>query len=139
MCWSILNEEAHDGTPHFLSRQSFFILCGVKKLNRFCFTIRLHGLSLGLLLTGCAHNEPELAQPSQVACYGSERFSHTVYLGSDKEYHYFAWTHELKRGSWKIPRYALELPGEFPRGKGRSFVKHDAQANLILFGFKPTR
>ncbi len=96
-------------------------------------------MSLGMLLIGCAHDEPRLTQPSQVATYGTERFSHTVYQGSDKEYHYFAWTHHLKRGSWKVPRYALELPGEFPRGKGEAFVKHDADANLIPFGFKPAR
>ncbi|MDB6153620.1 MAG: hypothetical protein JWL90_2073 [Chthoniobacteraceae bacterium] len=80
-----------------------------------------------------------MTQPSQVACYGTERLSHTVYQGSDREYHYFAWTHHLKRGTWKIPRYALELPGEFPLGKGESFVKHDADANLVLFGFKAAR
>ncbi len=95
-------------------------------------------LSLGLLVA-CAAPEPESTQPSQIACYGVKLRSRTVYRGSDKGFHYFAWTKGLKSGEWKVPRYALELTGEFPLGKGESFVKHNAAADLILFGFTPAK
>ncbi len=95
-------------------------------------------LSLGLL-GACAAPEPEATQPSQIACYGVKPQDRTVYRGSDKRFHYFAWTHGLKSGAWKVPRYALELVGEFPLGNGESFAKHNAAADLILFGFTPAK
>lgn len=94
-----------------------------------------------LVLAACAHRAepPRITQPSQVPCYGERTFERTVYLGSDREFHYFAWVHHLKSERVRVPRYALELPGEFVLGKGEAFVRHRADATLEVYGFKPAR
>ena len=92
---------------------------------------------LALAPASFASEHPDVVMPSEIACYGTTTFSKTLYLGYDTKVHYFFWRKGLQTGMWKVPRFYLDLPGDFPTGKGKAFVKHNANAELVLFGFKP--
>lgn len=72
----------------------------------------------GLLLSpGCAVQRPETISGQQFVNYGDTPLSHTIYLGSDGGFHYFAWSHGKSGGQWKVSKRELILTNQFALGE----------------------
>ena len=54
--------------------------------------------------------------------HGDTPLSHTVYLGSDEGFHYFAWTAGKQGGRWKVRKDEMPFDSEFPLGSREAFV-----------------
>ncbi len=66
---------------------------------------------------------------SEFVMYGYDPLSHTVYTGSDAEYHYFAWSKGKAGGRWRILKSEMSFDREFPVGPHKSFLHRDAQGH----------
>src|SRR6185295_8976685 len=73
-------------------------------------------------VVGCASARPEQIGYSDFRDYGDTPLSHTVYLGSDQAYHYFAWTHDKSGGKWKVPKVEMAIANEFSTGSREAFL-----------------
>ena len=94
----------------------------------------LMALMLGFFSSGCATDQPRLVSAGRIPLYGSDPLSHTVYVGSDERYHYFAWSSGLRSGQVKVDRSALALSHEFGRGEGKAFLtrKEHGKVDVLL-------
>ncbi len=87
---------------------------------------------IGLILVGC---QTRTIPPSGIICYGTDPLMHTIYLGSDEFYHYFAWQNGKSAGTWEVKQKSLLLPETYPLDSGKRyfvFRTHDGQIE-----FKP--
>lgn len=48
------------------------------------------------LLAGCVSSHPKLVSADAVPVYGTDPGYHTVYTGSDNQYHFFGWSRGLR-------------------------------------------
>jgi len=52
--------------------------------------------------------------PDDLRIYGDTPLEHTIYLGSDSNFHYFAWTRGKASGRWRILKASMPFACEFP-------------------------
>ncbi|MES2917425.1 MAG: hypothetical protein V4729_02285 [Pseudomonadota bacterium] len=84
--------------------------------------------ALVALVAGCASSRPHQIHAAELNNFGSTPLSHTVYLGSDQEFHYFAWSSGKSGGKWKVSRSELAFSPEWPVAQGRTaFLKQNQQ------------
>lgn len=75
-----------------------------------------------ILWAGCSAQQVQTISGAQFVDYGNTPLSHTIYLGSDDGYHYFAWSHGKTSGRWKIPREELTVTNQFALGDREAFL-----------------
>ncbi len=93
--------------------------------------IRGIAIALVLFLASCYAEQVREIGPGQFVDYGDTPIEHTIYLGSDDQYHYFAWSHGKSGGRWKIDRDLMNLNRVFPVTDGRSaFLYTDDEGQL---------
>jgi hypothetical protein len=85
------------------------------------FRVARFGIPL-LLFWSCTAQRVDTISAAQFVDYGDSPLSHTIYLGSDGGYHYFAWVHGKSSGRWKVPDSELIVTNEFAIGKREAFV-----------------
>jgi len=76
--------------------------------------------ALAMVFAGCASNRPNYIHAAEFKNYGSTPLSHTVYLGSDQQFHYFAWSSGKSGGKWKAKKSELSFATEWPLAEGRT-------------------
>ena len=79
-------------------------------------------LAIDFLAAGCATRAPVRISVSELRDYGDTPLEHTIYLGSDERFHYFAWSSGKSGGEWKVDRSELPFRREFPRGSRGAFL-----------------
>lgn len=84
--------------------------------------LRAVSVAVLLLSWGCATQRVETISGAQFVDYGASPLSHTVYLGSDGGYHYFAWSHGKSGGRWKVPDGELIVTNQFALGGREAFL-----------------
>jgi len=89
-------------------------------------TARTALVTVCLLTTACYSDRVAQIHASEFVNYGEDPLSHTVYEGSDAQYHYFGWSHGKSGGRWKIPKSEMPFEHEFPVGSRHAFVERDA-------------
>lgn len=59
--------------------------------------------------------------------YGDTPLEHTVYKGTDNDYHYFIWSNGKSGGKWKVNKQNLDFECElsFPLEKGAFIFKNN--------------
>jgi hypothetical protein len=82
-----------------------------------------------LFIVSCTTDIQEV-KPSEVKCYGNDPLVHTVYIGSDKKWHYFHYQKGKTGGHWKVKKEELKWKYEFPHGKGHQFIKRNEAGEL---------
>ena len=112
-------------------------LSGFKSGNLSSTTMKLITLALiTLIFTSCAHRTKTVT-PNEIVCYGTDPLYHTLYKGSDEEYHYFRYSKGKVFGFWKVKRDELELSETFSRNSNQKrFVERDESGRLKLMSFK---
>lgn len=86
-------------------------------------------LILLFAVASCAQQDEYIAISGEsFIYYGDTPLSHTLYEGSDLEYHYFGWSSGKSGGKWKIDKSQLQLTCEFPFNSAQesSFIKEIA-------------
>ena len=69
-----------------------------------------------LVAISCGGAKPVLITPGEFHNYGDAPLEHTLYLGSDSQFHYFAWSHDKSGGRWKIEKSDMPFHREFKLG-----------------------
>lgn len=85
-------------------------------------SLRVFPLGIMLLVAGCSTQQPQTISGAQFVDYGATPLSHTIYLGSDNGYHYFAWSHGKTGGRWKVLREELIVTNQFALGDREAFL-----------------
>jgi hypothetical protein len=75
-----------------------------------------------VLCSGCVAQQVEQIAGAQFVNYGDTPASHTVYLGSDGGYHYFAWSDGKTGGCWKVKKEDLVVANQFEVGTREAFL-----------------
>ena len=89
-----------------------------------------------LIIASCVHGT-KTVKPSEVICYGVDPLYHTVYIGSDKNHHYFRYAKGKVNGSWKVKKEDLVLSETFSTNSGsKQFVERNKSGQLVLVNFK---
>jgi hypothetical protein len=103
-----------------LITRSLFVLCQV--------------IAVLFLVSGCASSRPKLVDADAVPLYGVDPMYHTVYIGSDGQYHYFGWNRGLRSGQVKVDKAHLKLSREFARGTSTAFVEktRDGMVDVMI-------
>jgi hypothetical protein len=73
-------------------------------------------------VTSCSAHHVETISGTQFVDYGDTPLSHTIYLGSENGYHYFAWAHGKAGGRWKVLQEELIVTNPFPLGAREAFL-----------------
>lgn len=76
--------------------------------------------ALVALVAGCASSRPNQIHATEFKNYGSTPLSHTVYLGSDQQFHYFAWSSGKSGGKWKVLKSELPFTAGWPVAQERT-------------------
>ena len=76
--------------------------------------------ALVALAVGCSSSRPNKIHAAEFRNYGATSLSHTVYLGSDQQFHYFSWSSGKSGGKWKILKSELPFAAEWPVAQGRT-------------------
>ncbi len=82
-----------------------------------------------LQFSACVSDRVVQIHGSEFVNYGVDPLSHTVYLGSDAEYHYFAWSKGKSGGRCKILKSEMPFDHEFPVGSSKSFLERDPRGH----------
>jgi len=90
-------------------------------------------LVLAVSVCGCAHSNIEVISPDQFRNYGDTPLSHTVYLGSDSTYHYFAWSNGKSDGEWKMEKVSMRIGKEFAKGEREAFLVHGPDGDWCAY------
>jgi hypothetical protein len=62
---------------------------------------------------GCASNRVAQIDAAAFRNYGASPLQHTMYMGSDAEFHYFAWSDSLRSGRWRVRKVAMPFRTEW--------------------------
>jgi hypothetical protein len=61
--------------------------------------------------------------------YGAEPLRHTLYLGSDKQFHYFVWENGKAGGHWKVNKSEMPFAHEWLVGNGEVPLTKDSEGH----------
>ena len=104
-----------------------------RKLSGSIFSLVLCAVILG---AGCAESGYEKISASDFVNYGDTPLSHTVYVGSDTEYHYFVWSSGKAGGKWQVEKSQMPFRAEMPLGEVEAFLIEDDNGRLQPFGIQ---
>jgi hypothetical protein len=83
-----------------------------------------------LCLLGCAAQRPREIDVAAFRNYGDFPAQHTTYIGSDANFHYFAWANLPRDGQWKVRKSTMQFRVEWPVDtQRRAFMSKDADGN----------
>lgn len=86
-------------------------------------------LLLVVALGACSSDEAVELPASRFINYGAAPLSHTLYMGSDATFHYFAWESGSSSGGWKIRKTDMPFCAEVPSTRtGLAIVKNQSGA-----------
>lgn len=86
------------------------------------------------LLVGCAAEYYKPISFSQFVNYGDTPLSHTVYVGSDTENHYFVWTYGKTSGKWQVEKSQMPFHAEADFGQTQTFLVKDDEGLWQPYG-----
>lgn len=90
---------------------------------------------LPICLCGCAGTgKYEIVDANNIILYVSTPMSHTIYMGSDKEWHYFVWEDNFSSGKWKVDKMKLKVVGEMPVNTTGYFVFRNKSDEIQVVG-----
>jgi|SRR5690349_7026556 len=82
------------------------------------------------LIGGCASTPAyEHIPAGSFVDYGASPLRHTVYLGSDEAFHYFAWENGKSSGNWKVSKSEMPFTSEWPMGQRTATMTKDSSGH----------
>ena len=75
--------------------------------------------ALLIFVVGCSSSSIKAISASEFHDYGSAPMEHTLYLGSDDMFHYFAWSSGKASGKWKVMRSEMSFETTWALSEGR--------------------
>lgn len=84
--------------------------------------IKLLPLISLFVILGCAKNNFPLIDIASFKNYGNKPLNHTMYLGSDNDFHYFTWSSGKTQGKWRVRKAELKLGCEYRFNQKESFL-----------------
>jgi len=87
----------------------------------------------GLAFVGCATAHVQQIRYSEFHDYGDTPLSHTIYLGSDSSFHYFAWEHGKSGGNWKVAKAEMIISNEFASGTREAVLVKNPEGNWCAY------
>jgi hypothetical protein len=87
-------------------------------------------------IVGCVGHEHESIDASEFVNYGDFPLTHTVYVGSDTEHHYFVWSSRKSGGKWQIEKAQMPFRAEAPFGEIEAFLVKDDEGHWQPYGLE---
>jgi hypothetical protein len=79
-------------------------------------------LAVAALALSCSGDAPVQIAAAEFKNYGDSPLEHTLYIGSDEEFHYFVWSSGKSSGHWKIEKSEMPFHQDFPLGTREAFL-----------------
>ena len=86
----------------------------------------------GLILSGCSDPGPVETTAADLPVYGTDPLYHTVYVGSDTDFHHFRWSRGKRSGAYLVPREQISFFETFEVGGRSSFLVRTDDGTLQL-------
>ena len=89
-----------------------------------------------LLLLACTDRSPVKTTAADLPVYGTDPLNHTLYVGSDADFHHFRWSHGKRSGTYLVAREQISFAETFAVGDRSAFLVRgdDGTLRLLRFG-----
>ena len=85
-----------------------------------------------LLFLACADRGPVKTTAADLPFYGTDPLNHTMYVGSDGDFHHFRWSHGKRSGTYLVDREQISFVETFAVGDRSAFLVRDDDGILRL-------
>ena len=92
------------------------------------------------IVFGCStNNNPKsdykTIKLEEFVIYGDEPLKHTLYRGSDFDFHYFRWANGKISGKWKIEKNKISFKKELKFGEGELLLHKNKNGEIKLLNY----